>query len=647
MGSFFRLQQLLIFDRMISAKEYSPVLFNEDYNPARLRKGTSAYHRFWDESMERCINGYQPTGGVWIPGNYYFYLNFCKIRLYDKKTNRKKLGPPLYRDQDHEYFVEVNDAKAAGEGVIVLKARRKGFSFMNSNILLHDWTFFEQSEVGMGAQKEHYVADFRNKLLLTYNNIHPAFRNHHLINNSDLLSSGWREKQNGIWVDEGMGGQIYFRLIEKPDTFRGTSLGWWVVDEAGEVINLKKVYHASEECFREGSHQFGVPIIGGTSNKMSHDSDDFMQMWYKAEDFKLRRFFVSANKVYYPFFNDETGISDTVSAEKDIKKRLKEKEDDRAAWYTFKQEMPLSPEDAFVVHGTTPFDLDKINRRIQDLNTNKDLKIWTTGRLEWPEDKDGMKIIGGKPVWVLDKLGPMQMIHRPMLELKNSHVAAVDPYHVADDLEEDKGKKVSKKGSKGCMYVYRRFIDMNTPCELPVFEYCDRPYSKEEFYENCLKIAVYFDCQVLIEYNDDGFLKYFTSKKMSRFLMQRPKSADSPNGQAANKFGIHMKEYQKVLMVELIDEFIRSGGIDRIFFVPLLMELAVFGAKNTDRVSAFGMALIADSDTLKRVRKTEDEEKEENDQLPTYENRGGRIVPVITQKGEDEFDINNLFTLHD
>jgi hypothetical protein len=633
---------------MISAKEYSPVIFNSDYNPERLRKGTSAYHRFWDEQYDRCLNGYQPTGGSYIPGNYYFYLNFCKIRLYDEKTNRKTIGPPLYRDQDHEYFVEVNEAKKGGYGIIVLKARRKGFSYMNSDILLHEWTFYQQSESGMGAQKEHYVSDFRDKLLLTYNNIRPEFRNHFLINNSDLFTSGWKEKENNIWVEKGMGGRLYFRLIEKPDTFRGTSLGFWIVDEAGEVVNLKKVYYANEECFREGSHQYGVPIIGGTSNKMSHDSDDFMRMWYDAEDYNLKRFFVSANKVYYPFFDNNTGISDTTGATKDILKRLKEKEDDKAAWYTFKQEMPLSPEDAFVVHGTTPFDLDKINRRITELNTNKDLRIWQTGYLDWPSDKDGNKIFGGKPVWVLDNLGPMKMIHRPLPELKNSHVAAVDPYHVADDMEEDKGKKLSKKGSKGCMYVYRRFIDMHTVCELPVFEYCDRPYSKEEFYENCLKIAVYFDSQILIEYNDDGFLKYFTSKKMTRFLMLRPKSADSPWSVVANKYGIHMKEYQKNMMIELIDEFIKNGGIDRIYFPVLLSELVVFGAKNTDRVMAFGMSLIADNDTLTRVKRSDDETmRKAPDELPGWEARNGGVISTSSAKGDDPFDINNLYNIPD
>jgi hypothetical protein len=627
---------------MISSKIYSPVIF-ENQDPARLRKGTSAYHRFWEEQFQRCINGYTPTGGTFIPGNYYFYLNFCKIRLFDEDSNRKEIGAPIYRDLDHEYFLLVDKAQKEGFGVIVLKGRRKGFSFMNANLLLHEWSFFPQSECGMGAQKEKYVSDFYNKLLLTYNNISPQFRNNYLLQNKDIFTSGWKEKENGIWIEKGLGSLLYFRLIQKPDEFRGTSLKKWIVDEAGEVTDLKQVLLSTEECFKEGSHQFGVPIIGGTSNKMSHDSEDFMELWYKHEEYNLRQFFVSAAVLRYPFFNKETGKSDIEAGTKDIMKMRADKAEDLKALMTFKQEQPLTPEDAFIVFGSTPFDLEKINKRITVLNTNKNERIWRTGKLEWPVDKNGKSVFGGKPEFKVDKAGPMKILHTPIIGVKNAHVSAVDPYHVSDDLEEDKGKQVSKKGSKGCMYVHRRFIDMNTVGNLPVFEYYDRPYSKEDFYENCLKICIFYDTQVLVEYNDDGFLKYFINKGFGRFLMLRPKSADAPYSQATNRYGIHMKEYQKSLLVELVDEYIKSD-VENIYFLGLLKELSVFGTKNTDRVSAFGMCLIANMETKTRVRNTSEEEEQDLlNNLPRYESAGGVITLQNAASGSDDFNINSLF----
>ncbi len=158
---------------MITADKYSPIIFDKylkDYR--KLKNNTAEYFEFWKEQKNRIINGYKPNGGTWIPGNYYFYLNFTKIHGLEQNSNRKSMITPIYRAQDHEYFQEVHWAKygdgadnKGGYGLIVLKARRKGFSFMNANILLHEWTCYPHSENGLGAQREDYVQDFRKKLL--------------------------------------------------------------------------------------------------------------------------------------------------------------------------------------------------------------------------------------------------------------------------------------------------------------------------------------------------------------------------------------------------------------------------------------------------------------------------------------------------
>src|SRR3990172_4578908 len=121
------------------------------------------------------------------------------------------------------------------------------------------------------------------------------------------------------------------------------------------------------------------------------------------------------------------------------------------------------------------------------------------------------------------------------------------------------------------MCIYRRYIDTNTMGELPVAFYTDRPYSKEEFYENCAKLAIYYDSQILID------------KKLTRYLKERPRSADSPYSQASNKYGLHMKDHQKRLVTELVDEYIKKHWED-IYFTNLLGELLKFGTANTDRV---------------------------------------------------------------
>lgn len=631
---------------MIPAIKYCPVLTDREY--PKLKVGTIEYRNWWKIQKDRIINGYKPTGGTWIPGNYYFYLNFGKIHGLPEGAQRKTMISPIYRDQDHEYFQIVDDCKKKGKGLIVLKARRKGFSFMNVNILLHEWTCFPHSENGLGAQKEEYVQDFRKKLLLSYNELPSYLKNAMLHNNEDIMMSGYKQKENGIWVERGMKTMIHFRVMDKPNAFRGTSLNYMIFEEAGEFVKLRRSYQANEECFREGAIQFGTPIIGGTANQINVDSDDFMEMYYNADDYNLVPLFIPASKVYSGFFDVSTGISDVKNAEEDILRRAEAKKNGNVLenYYAFLQEMPLKPEDAFTKSGSCPFDLGKINAQVANINTNRSMQLVQRGKLEWPK-VNGKKQFGGKPVWVLDDGSidqdnpdrnkfPFEIVEHPVDGYKNIHVAAVDPYHIDDEFENiktsQKKTKESKFRSNGCMCVYRRFVNTNVVGELPVAFYTDRPYSKEDFYENCLMLAIYYDSPILVEYNDDGFLKYFSKHKMLRYLKERPSSADSPWSQATNKYGIHMKSFQKKLVTELVDEYIKHHWED-IYFMKLLNEFVVYGKENTDRVMAFGMALIHDMDATKTIINEKDDKKREKDFIPHFQlDKNGNVVSVYSEK---------------
>jgi len=636
---------------MIASSKYSPVIFDKNLKDfQKLKANTAEYYDFWNTQKKYLLNGYKPTGGTWIPGNYYFYLNFSKIHGLKLGARRKSMISPIYRDQDHEYFQEVHNAKygdgkdnKGGYGIIVLKARRKGFSFMNANILLHEWTCYPHSENGLGAQREDYVQDFRKKMLLSYNSLHPKIRNKILHNNEELFMSGYKVKEDGIWVEKGTKSMIHFRVMEKPNAFRGISQNYMVFEEAGEFLKLKRCFQSSEDCFKEGDIFFGTPIIGGTSNAMEVESDDYMDMYYNAERYNLKPIFIPASKVFGSFFDMSTGKSDEAGARKYIKEEAAKRKatGDLQSYYSYLQENPLEVEHAFFRSGKTPFDLEKINKQISNINTNTAFKRVKKGNLVWGKNKEGKEIFGSMPVFTLDdgtideknpdnELFPFEIVEYPLVNLKNVHVSAVDPYHVDDDLEEMKKKSSDQKDrSLGSMCVYRRFVNQDTIGELPVAFYTDRPYSKEKFYENCLKLAIYYDTQILVEYNDDAFLKYFQSKKMMRYLKERPRSADSPYSQATNRYGIHMKTFQKKLVTELVDEYVKKHWED-IYFLKLLNELSVYGVKNTDRVMAFGMSLIHDMDNTKRIyNKSEEEEEEKLNDLPGFKrNLDGSIVTI-------------------
>ena len=76
---------------MIEGNKYKPVLYDKNLkNYKKFVPGTLEYAHFWKEQRKRILNGYKPTGGIWIPGNYYFYLNFSSCSKIDKSSS-----PPI------------------------------------------------------------------------------------------------------------------------------------------------------------------------------------------------------------------------------------------------------------------------------------------------------------------------------------------------------------------------------------------------------------------------------------------------------------------------------------------------------------------------------------------------------------------------
>tara|TARA_R110002020_G_scaffold2532_6_gene12179 strand:+ start:3792 stop:5573 length:1782 start_codon:yes stop_codon:yes gene_type:complete len=588
------------------------------YNPIakngipHFKTGGSEYTYFWKGQIQRCIEGYKPVGGEFMPGNYYFYLNFCKI-LANDGSGRKKLMHPLYRDQDHEYYLAANKAKKDGHGLIVLKARDKGFSYMNANMCLHEWTFFQNNEIGVGASSPAYVGSFRSKILNSWNDLPPEFKiRKDLKDNEKTMMSGYKTKEKGVWSEKGVRSVIHFRCMDNPNTFRGERLSLMVFEEAGEFRELLKSYMASQACFMDGAIQYGLPIIGGTSNTLNKGNVDFMEMFYNAERYNLQSIFIPATKVYHGFFDAKTGESDTEGALGDIEARKEKLKDgkDKSAYYLYIQEYPITPEDAFLSSNSSVLDIEKINdQRARILQDSKVQNMVSTGDLRWS---------GGSVVWIPNTDGKINILYHPEDGMRYLDVGGVDSYTQDEALTSP---------SEGSCMIYRRYAGMDMPGDLPICEYTDRPYLKEDFYDVCLKIAVYYNCELLVEYTDDGFFKYFEKNNALKYLKRRPKAADSPWSKVSNRYGVVMKSYQKNLITEMLDDYVKKN-CDEIYFLDLLEDLSNYGFKNTDRAIAFGLCLLHAEDNSNISVKHESEIDNNNFLIPYFRRKGGKIISI-------------------
>ena len=618
--------------------EYAPVI---RYGMPDPRDGLAAYEHFWNIEIDRLDKAYTTPSGVWIPGNYYFYLNYGTIMGFPHSGGARKIPMhPIYRDGDHEIFQFLHDCRYSDKpsGAILPKGRRRGYSWIADHLILHEFMMYENVQVAVGSQgqtDQGYVKEFRSKFDLSWaalpNELRPALGAE---DNSDMLRSAYKEKIDGQSQLLGLNSIIHWVNFQNPDKLRGLSLSMGIWEEGGQIMNLLKSYLSTIDCFKEGDQMFGLPIIGGTSNKISNDNTDFQEMCNNPERYNLRCLPLYADKCYYPMYDPKTGISDKEGARKlhedNLAKKKKgvdgtEDQKNSMAYWSYKQEYPLEWNDFWLVFGNTKFPLDLLNDQIAFLSTSaKQKALCIRGELDWPKDKQGMPMVGSMPVWRDDEDGMLLKATDPMPAYKNAFCGAYDPYFLDDELNGQAGQTESK----ACLMAYKRFVSMGEECEMPAMIYHDRPYLKETVYMYAWKMAVYYDMQILAEAGDDEFLRFFIDHGLISRLKARPLAAESPWAQAHNRFGIHMKVYQKTLAESLMDSYIKRN-VANIRFILLLKELAKYGIENTDVAMTFGICLIHDYDMSKWLIEERDDVKEdEGFRMPTFVEQNGRIVPT-------------------
>ena len=568
-------------------QRYRPVVNNghPDLNPESV-----SYQEYWEQELDRCINGFKPKGMKKISGKYYFYLNYYKILGNDgTKGSRKTLISPWYRQMDHEYFDLFQTCKDEGKGMIVIKARDKGFSYMNSGMIAHEYTFFPFNDVGIAAGLQATADAFFDKTKKGLNGLHPNFKHSILKDTDGILRSGYKQKnKDGKWEVGGYQSTVICRTMDNPEVFKGERVSLMVFEEAGEFKHLKNAYMSSKACFMDGNLQFGVPVVGGTGGDISKASKDFMDMYYESEAYNLIPMFIPASRAYYGYFDIDTGEEKVKEAESVL---LEERETitnsgDRDAYNLHIQNYPLTIQEAFLNTKTARFNNSLLNAQRSRILASKDYRSQVqSGYLDWDFDNEENFIVRWRP----HPEGPYKILEHPAPEYKDLDIGGIDSY------DQD---KAGASDSLGSAIIYRRFVNTEYASDYVIAEYTDRPEKKEDFWDGCLKLAMYYNAKMLVEYTKIGILDYFKRMNALKYLKEKPESAHNPGTKTRNRYGVHMNKQVKSLMEDLMDDYIRENAED-IWFLDLIDELANYGTRNTDRAIAFGLCLIHNVDNYR------------------------------------------------
>jgi len=634
------------------------------YADSRLNKkviGTPAWEEYWNEQLFYCHNGYQ-TGGLYLPGRFYYYLNFNSMATGDGVIT------PDFVDLHLELAYLIEYCKKTGRNIICAKKRRAGISEATQKMVVdYGWRFFHGYQAGVAAGQDIYAQDFMKKWRSSDSLIVPEFRTKKLLNNDDEVIAGYEVKNEDGANEEGTKNTIYVRtMFKNPNLFKGLYLNDIIAEEAGEFDKLKEFYRASMACAKIGSKVIGNFYIYGTGGQIDKGSKDFKEMWYEPETYNCEKFLILGGRFHPPFYGgcsyekprtpnllikhkpfEIHGMEDVDAAVSELKKEreLLSKGSDRKGYLEHLQNYPLEEKDIFKKTNVNNFDIDKLNDQEHKIMSSP--KKYSKWKLDWVVDENNLiktpRQVVATPAKQNDDSAEIFLIldnGHPRKDYSNLFCAGVDSYD--QDIA-----KTSKSLGAMCVLMRENSI-MDAPKKAPVAVICTRPPRKEVFYDMCLRLAVYYNLRnnVLVDVAKPQIIKYFEDRSCLHYLAPRPKKFESPNSEQSHSLGVSLNNYSRPMMVALMESAIFYYS-DQIWFnhteeypngtkiqCDLINQLGNFDetevGSDNDLADAYGIALMQDISCEMRPSDEKDEDINEKFNLHSgHFDRAGNYIPDV------------------
>jgi len=585
--------------------------------------GTLAWEDWWNEQVEFCLKGYT-TGGIWIPGRYYYYLNFAQL-----STVGRGYHSPDYVDADYEFAMLIEEAKRDKKGIIVLKRRRAGFSEKYANMVVgYDSRFTPEGYVaGVVAGLSDYAEELVNKIADSNAYLPPELYLH-MTGTTDLGIYQTEKTANG-WVKKGSNGKVKTRTANSnPNVMKGEKYNDVAFEEAGEFDLLIKTFGATKSCFAVGDQMVGTPYIYGTGGNVSKGSAGFREMWEKPQNFNLLRFRCFADRMRNGYYIGSTNINgdyeyncpnlmkmmkeqnlsieqilgceDTLAV---IESKRKVRADllnssTREPYYNELQNDPLNDNEAFLKFGS--------NHYPQDLIAAQEARIL----------QNDLRYKCFEPRWVIDANtgAPKMPLEVELTQINptdhfGSYVMILDGYHhrdvpglfygAVDGYDIDKTNTSKSQG--GMVVMPRQNMGALAKAYQPVcIIYC-RPPKKEIFYEMCAMMSVYWRLlgATMMDARSHRIIDWYKENNFSSYLAKRPQSIESEFSEQIHDFGYKETTFSKPLKISYIQSWCEDS-IQDCWFPHVTSDVRDFSQEATysdwDVHDALGMCLIGIKD---------------------------------------------------
>lgn len=531
----------------------------------------------WEKEEIRRIR----EGHFGLSPKAYFFFNY--VMMSDLESG---LIRPQFRTSQNNWFNELTacDTRKDGWGLICVKRRRGGFSWMEAADVLHDAITKPHRQFGMTSKTETDAIELFKKVSFIYDNLPQFLRPTMASKTAKSILFGIKDKdERGNQIITGHRSEIALRA-PTDTSWEGYALKKLIIDEGGKVGNLRQIFSYAEATMLQGTKRLGIPVIFGTSGDVGKEGKELMEMWHNSDTYKLNKFFyggwMGLDELVDEYGNDnvEEAIRWIVYTRKE-REALSNKE-----YIDFVQQFPLTVQEAFTANTDTGLgNKIKLEKQRNSLMENP------------PQKKKGYFMLdkNGKPQFIPSPRGHCIIFEEPEPQYKDLYIAGCDPTD-----HETTAKDVSSLS----MFIFKK--QKGTAHPKIVFEYTDRPNAPRDYYEQALCALIYYgNTKVMIERNKMGMITYFDERGAKYLIATSPQGLNRLVSGNTYSLGFYTTKGVKQYMEELIADYIEEH-CDLIPSIELIEECQNYGLKNTDRVSATGAALLylKDDKTIGRTK---------------------------------------------
>ena len=606
--------------------------FLEDGHYTNSLPGTREYYDFWDREKKRCMYGYT-IDELHVTGFHYFYLNYCPIdRAIDEELpdgtiqSRRERSFPRFYDGDWDYFQEIDKARAENKHMIVLKARRKGYSYKAGSMLARNYFFVKNSKnFVFAAQKEYLIGDgLLSKAweFLSFIDDNTAWAQPRLRDREMSKMSGYKKKVNGIEIEMGMKSQIMgVSLKDAPDKVRGKAGELVFFEEAGSFPGLLKAWEVTMPTMRQGAKTLGLMVAFGTGGTEGADFEAMEEIFYNPEAYDCIAYenvwdkgavgttcgyFIPIQTNLDGFIDSDGNSLETTAVE--YEKSMREKKKGAADAKSLDQyiaEHPFSPQEATLQVTANLFDVASLQEQYNKIKVHNLHSIGTVGEFYY-DSKSKVKFRPNPSLKQVTRFphrrednntGAVVIYESPYKNEEqqvpiNMYVLCHDPYGQS---------QAADSSSLGAAYVIKRPNNLSRPDDMIVASYVGRPGSSDEFNRNLFMLSDYYGCKIGFENDRGEIIAYAKRHRKLHKLQEEFEMLDKKELQSKKvrrQYGMHMTEQRKRQgEIYIRDWLINPRGRDengkkllnlhKIYDPALLQELIKFNHKgNFDRVMA-------------------------------------------------------------